>query len=79
MIAMGFGALVAPHTLVRESRGNHARRLHELEDGAPEAYFEEKRELEAYRPRFNLSLKTIRRLGIFAMVLGGGTVFLGLT
>lgn len=79
LIAMGLGAIIAPSTLVRESKSNHKRRLKELEDGAPEAYFEEKRELEAYQPRFDLSEKTIRLLGVFALVLGGIALLLGLS
>lgn len=77
LLAMGFGAVIAPGSLVRDSRRNHQRRLKELEDGAPEAYFEEKRDLESYQPRFDFSEKTIRRLGGVALVLGAAALFLG--
>ncbi|MBV7266611.1 hypothetical protein [Erythrobacter ani] len=78
LIGMGLGVIIAPHAMVRESERNHARRLKELKEGAPEAYLEEKRELEAYRPRFDLSDKTIRKLGGVAAILGGAAVFEGI-
>ena len=77
MVVMGIGAVIAPQTLIKESKRNHVRRLRELEEGAPEAYFEEKRELEAYQPRFDLSHKIIGILGGVAMVLGAAAVLQG--
>ena len=78
MLVMGLGAVIAPQTFIKESKRNHARRLKELEDGAPEAFFEEKRELESYQPRFDLSHRAIRIIGGVAMVLGAAAVLQGI-
>lgn len=43
----GWVAAFRPHTLVRDSRDNWQARLRELDTGAPEAFFEERRQLEA--------------------------------
>ena len=37
-------AIFRPDLMVHESARHHKRRLRELQDGAPEAYFEERRE-----------------------------------
>jgi hypothetical protein len=63
-------AIVRPGTLVRESRRNWEARLRELDAGAPEAYFEERRELEAYPPRFDVSHAALRRFGMVGLLLG---------
>jgi hypothetical protein len=72
------GAIVRPDLLVRESRRNWEKRLRELEEGAPEAFFEERRELEAYPPRFDLSHATLRRFGMVGLGLGLATLAMGL-
>ena len=63
-------AIFRPGLMVRESARHHKRRLRELQDGAPEAYFEERRELEAYPPRYDFSDRTIRWLGVIGAGLG---------
>ena len=63
-------AIFRPDLMVSESARHHKRRLRELQDGAPEAYFEERRELETYQPRYDFSDRTIRRLGVIGAGLG---------
>ena len=80
-VTFAFGSLAAifrPEALVKESRGNRDARLCELDAGAPENYFEERRELEAYPPRFNPSHRTLRLLGLAGLVLGIMCIFEGL-
>ena len=72
-------AITRPNMLVRESRRNWEARLRELDAGAPEAYFEERRELKAYPPRFDLSHATLRRFGIVGLLLGIAMLAVGLT
>ena len=71
------GAVLRPDLLVKESRRNRDARLRELDAGAPEAFFEERRELEAYTPRFDLSHRALRILGAVGLALGIGAVFAG--
>ncbi len=55
MLAAGsVAAIVRPDTLVKESRRNRDARLRERDAGGPEAFFEQRRELEVYTPRFDL-------------------------
>lgn len=63
-------AILRPEKLVRESRRNWEKRLRELDAGAPEVFFEERRELEAYPPRFDVSHSTLRRFGVLGLALG---------
>ena len=79
MLIGSIPAIFRPHTLVRESLTNRDRRLKELEDGAPERYFEERRELESYTPRFDFSDQTIRKFGFVALVLGTVSLLQGIT
>lgn len=72
-------AILRPEMLVRESRRNWEKRLRELDAGAPEAYFEERRELEAYPPRFDVNHATLRRFGVVGLVLGIAALALGLS
>ncbi len=67
----GLAAIFRPQTFVRESRRNWKARLRELDAGAPETYFEERRELEAYPPRFDISHRTLRWLGVIGLIVGG--------
>jgi hypothetical protein len=76
--ASGLVAIIRPQSLVRDSRRNWQARLRELDAGAPEAYFEERRELEAYPPRFDLSHRTLRLLGGVGLILGLLCIFTGL-
>lgn len=78
-LTVGLPAMIRPDLMIRESARNHKRRLDELRNGAPEAYFEERRELEAYPPRFDLDELTIRRLGGLGAFLGLISLYQGLT
>lgn len=71
-------AITRPDMLVRESRRNWEARLRELDAGAPEAFFEERRELEAYPPRFDVSHATLRRFGIVGLFLGAAALVAGI-
>ena len=79
MTVSSLAAIVRPDMLVRESRRNWEARLRELDAGAPEAYFEERRELEAYPPRFDVSHATLRRFGVVGLLLGIAALAVGLT
>lgn len=74
----GLVAIIRPQSLVRDSRRNWQARLRELDAGAPEKYFEERRELEAYPPRFDLSHTTLRRFGLVGLALGLAALAMGL-
>jgi hypothetical protein len=79
MIVSALIAILRPDMLVRESRRNWETRLRELDAGAPEAYFEERRELEAFRPRFDLSHTMLRRFALVCLILGIAALAMGLT
>jgi len=79
MTVSSLAAIARPDLLVRESRRNWEKRLRELDAGASEAFFEERRELEAYPPRFDLSHDTLRRFGMAGFVLGVACIIWGLT
>ena len=79
MTISSLAAIVRPDILVRESRRNWEARLRELDAGAPEAYFEERRELEAYPPRFDVSHATLRRFGMVGLLLGIAVLVVRLT
>lgn len=74
----GMAAIIRPQSLVRDSRRNWEARLRELNAGAPEKYFEERRELEAYPPRFDLSHRRLRQIGLIGLILGIMCIFRGL-
>ena len=79
MLAVGsLEAIIRPDTLVKESRRNRDARLRELDAGAPEAFFEERRELETYTPRFDLSHRRLRQFGLLGLMLGLVCIFKGL-
>lgn len=78
LAAVSLGAIVRPDTLVKESRRNHDARLRELDAGAPEAFFEERRELDAYTPRFDLSHRRLRQFGLIGLILGIMCILRGL-
>ena len=79
MLAGGsLAAIIRPGLLVKESRRNRDARLRELDAGAPEAFFEERRELEAYPPRFDLSHRALRQWGLAGLTLGILCIFRGL-
>ncbi|WP_296720472.1 hypothetical protein [Erythrobacter sp.] len=79
MTVASLAAIVRPDMLVRESRRNWKKRLRELDAGAPEAFFEERRELEAYPPRFDLSNRTLRLFGMAGLALGIFCILKGLS
>ena len=70
LIVTSLGAILRPERQYRDSLSNRNARLAELNAGAPERHFEERRELEAYPPRYNLSNRTIRRLGYVSLSFG---------
>ena len=72
-------SIFRPDLMVHESARHHKRRLRELQDGAPEAYFEERRELEAYPPRYDFSDRTIRWLGVIGTGIGLFSIYQGMT
>ncbi|MEO7247936.1 MAG: hypothetical protein ABIW31_05735 [Novosphingobium sp.] len=49
------------------------KRLNEIENGKPEAFFEEKRSLETYKPPAKVG--TVWLWGLFATVFGGYTIY----
>ena len=77
LVGTSLGAILRPDLLVKESRRNRDARLRELDAGAPEAFFEERRELESYPPPFDLSHRTLRILGAIGLGLGIAAVFGG--
>ncbi|QUL38278.1 hypothetical protein [Erythrobacter sp. JK5] len=79
ILALAIPAIIRPESLHKESLRNRNRRLEELRNGAPERYFEEQRELEAYRPRFDPSSRTIRALGFVGVTLGVLSLFQGIS
>lgn len=46
------------------------KRLSELESGAPEAFFEERRQLEVYPPSANATPKRMRIVSAFGIICG---------
>ncbi len=79
LVAAAIPAIVRPHALTNQSLRNRDRRLNELRSGAEERYFEERRELESYTPRYNPSNQTIRRMGLIGLALGCVSIFQGMT
>lgn len=56
VLVMGFSVLIRPDLHAKRSGRRHAKRLAQLRRGAGEAYLEERRELETYRPLANLAI-----------------------
>lgn len=67
---VSLGAILRPQRQYRDSLSNRNARLAELDAGASERYFEERRELEAYPPKRDLRNQTIRHLGYLSLVGG---------
>ena len=65
-LAASFVLLIWPRLFAQRAQHIHSERLKELENGAPERFFEERRSLNAYPPIRSTSL----------LRLGGGLVFL---
>ncbi|GMN04057.1 hypothetical protein [Erythrobacter sp. MTPC3] len=78
MLAVSIPAIIRPNMLHKQSVRNRDARLLEIEAGAPETYFEEKRELEAYTPRYNPSNRTLRAFGVVGLIIGSLSIFWGL-
>jgi hypothetical protein len=71
-IALGLGLIFWPPPKRREKDEQRQGRIAELENGAPERYFEERRQLEAYGPK---SAGPFRLLGVLMLLLGGALFF----
>jgi len=72
-IVLGLGLIFWPPPKRRENEEQRKARLAELADGAPERFFEERRQLEAYGPRRG---GPFRLLGVLLLLLGVATLFL---
>ena len=61
LLALGVAFMIAPGVFAGRSEANRLSRLREIEEGAPETYFEEQRDLLAYKPsqRFLLLWRAI--------------------
>jgi hypothetical protein len=66
-ILLGLGLIFWPPPKRRENEEQRNARLAELANGAPERFFEERRQLEAYGPR---SSGPFRLLGVLLLLLG---------
>jgi hypothetical protein len=73
-IALGIGLIVWPPPKQGDKEQRRQARLAELASGAPERYFDERRELEAYGPR---SAGPFRALGVLMVLIGGAVLFVG--
>jgi len=67
-----------PHSRHFGSSEHRQRRLRELDAGASEDFFEERRALEAYPPKVHVSQRTIALSGAAMMVAGACLIGLGL-
>lgn len=76
-VALGAAVLWFPSRYRRAAQQRHAARLAEIEAGAEETYFEEKRALESYRPARRD--RTWQLLGAGMVLLGALQVFIILT
>ncbi len=76
-IAVGAALMWFPRNHRRAAERRHAARLAELDAGAEERFFEERRSLEAYRPA--KSDTTWKLLGAVLFLLGALQVFLLIT
>jgi len=68
-IIIGLALLIWPHPLIERARRNRAKRLDALKDGAEEAFFEERRSLEATYP-VAISPWLLRMVGFLSVGLG---------
>ena len=74
-VVTSVGAITRPGILAKESQGNRDSRLRGLDAGAPEAFFEERRQLESYTPRFDLSHRPLRMIGLPGLAFGVSATF----
>lgn len=70
----GAALLWFPSHFRRDAQGRHAARLAELDAGAEECFFEERRSLKAYRPA--KKNRTWQLLGAVLFLLGGFQIFM---
>ena len=77
VMAGGAAMMWFPRRHRRDAQRAHAARLAELNAGAQESFFEERRSLEAYRPARKDA--TWRLFGTVLLLIGAGQVFLLLT
>jgi hypothetical protein len=66
-IVLGLSLIFWPPPKRRENEEQRTARLAELAAGAPERFFEERRQLEAYGPR---SGGPFRLLGVLLLIIG---------
>jgi hypothetical protein len=76
-MAAGAALLFFPRRYRQQAQRRHAGRLAELDAGAGERFFEERRSLEAYRPRS--SDRAWQCLGGLLFLLGALQIFILLT
>ena len=72
-IVLGLSLIFWPPPKRSENEAQRKARLAELADGAPERYFEERRQLQSYGPG---SSGPFRLLGVLMLVLGVVMLFL---
>ncbi len=63
--ALGLILIAFPQVLQADPKQRHYKRLEELRNGADEAFFEERRELEAYQPRGYWPTRALGALLVF--------------
>jgi hypothetical protein len=66
LAVLGLMLIVFPQMLQADPEQRYDKRLEELRNGADEAFFEERRELEAYKPR---GYWPTRALGAFLVII----------
>lgn len=71
-IILGLGLIFWPPPKRQDKEEQRKARLSELALGAPERYFEERRQLESYGPK---SAGPFRVLGVLLLLLGTGLFF----
>ena len=71
-IVLGLGLIFWPPPKQRDKEEQRRARLAELEGGALERYFEERRQLETYGPK---SVGPFRLLGVLLLLIGAALFF----
>jgi hypothetical protein len=69
---LGGALFLFPRAFESRAARNHSGRIAELEAGAPEAHFEELRELKAYPPPAKPT--TLRLLGAVVFLISAGVI-----
>ena len=73
LVAVGLVALLWPDRIASRAKRQYERRLAELQSGAEESYFEEKRSMLAYPPRH--LWRWTRECGLLLAALGLADLF----